>query len=574
MSIRERLEKLFGRGGQKMTSVMPDRQPENVVEAAPRLPRSVLAHDPIDHLVFENYTEDSPRFRKMTVEDAPTIPVGGEQPQAPDMASCTPAEFKEYQQALKTFQDREIAAPPYDAWRDLTRDVFASYHTHNEPELSEHDNDPSVDLHRKILPKLYNQEDHAHSRHITRDNPVTSALATMAAIGTLKQTLEGALAEETRHAEEFREQAQEAAEQQSELQDLRDQAAQFKQQGVEVPNALRQAIKEQVKRKRQMIKQAMETAEGAKPMTQMASEAIQGAAKAAKETAESAQNTPSFGQGFGGSALQYESPEQALSIAEQWASNEKLRKMAALFGRLERDIRFRRSKRVVGGREEIVDVAYGDELQRILPSEWALFADPEFEDDFLSRFAAGETLVFSTVGEEDAGRGPVVFVGDASYSMAGEPNIWMRAVAMSLLSICRREKRDFAFVEFSTSSGSLLFGANKPLDPQQVLEMCSRFEGGGTVPMLGMQEAKKWIDEAPEFKAADVVIVGDGEASFGPEDERLREHFVEKGVRIHGIGIGGSFSYLNEYCESVVSVDAFELSDPNAATAQLAVSIS
>jgi uncharacterized protein with von Willebrand factor type A (vWA) domain len=82
------------------------------------------------------------------------------------------------------------------------------------------------------------------------------------------------------------------------------------------------------------------------------------------------------------------------------------------------DFHFRRSKRVVGGQDEIVDVKVGDELRRALMSELALLADPDFEDDFFSRLLSGELLVYSTVGEELAGRGPIGLVVDGSYSMA------------------------------------------------------------------------------------------------------------------------------------------------------------
>jgi len=70
------------------------------------------------------------------------------------------------------------------------------------------------------------------------------------------------------------------------------------------------------------------------------------------------------------------------------------------------------------------------------------------------------------------------------------------------------------------------------------------------------------------------VLIGDGEASFGPEDERLRARLVEQGVRLFGIGIGGSFAYLASYCEHVVNVHDFDLTDPSQATAELATHIS
>src|SRR5947209_5160758 len=205
-----------------------------------------------------------------------------------------------------------------------------------------------------------------------------------------------------------------------------------------------------------------------------------------------------------------------------WADNPKLRAIAERFGRFSPDIRFLRAKRVVGGNDEIVDVEFGDNLSRILPQELMLLTsdDEVFELDFLGRYADEELLQFSTVGEEHAGRGPIICLVDGSYSMNGERTIWARAIAMCLLHIARLEKRDFCCIEFASANKTELwqFLAKDPLDPQQIINMASHFFGGGTSPIQGVAEASRILDEAPPFKKADIVMIGDGEASFGPED--------------------------------------------------------
>jgi hypothetical protein len=65
--------------------------------------------------------------------------------------------------------------------------------------------------------------------------------------------------------------------------------------------------------------------------------------------------------------------------------------------------------------------------------------------------------VYDTVGEETAGRGPIIICGDGSGSMGqGEPsrNTWLRAIGMTLLNTARREKRDFAFIEWASNYSS------------------------------------------------------------------------------------------------------------------------
>jgi uncharacterized protein with von Willebrand factor type A (vWA) domain len=297
---------------------------------------------------------------------------------------------------------------------------------------------------------------------------------------------------------------------------------------------------------------------------------------AARDAAESAAMMPSFGAGFGEGEPRYESPEQALTIADMWANNPTLRAVAALYGRFDKHMQFERAKRIVGGQDEIVDLKLGDELRRIAPSELVYLADDDYEDDFYMRYMAAELVVYDTVGEEHAGRGPIVLACDESGSMSGERNVWAKAIACCLLNICRREKRDFAYVGFSSGNQvhQFIFPARQALDAQAIVDMASHFFGGGTTPIIGVTAATKIMEDAAEFKKADIVLVGDGEAGFGPEDKMLKERMESRGVRFHGVGIGGSFAYLKQYCEErVVSILDFDLESPSEATAQLATHI-
>lgn len=556
------LDELLGRNGRKIGT------PELA------LPDSVVTHDSIDNMEFKNYTDDSPRFHRMAIEDAPTVEPSVVDPPAPDFTQASPDEIKAWQAQHRAAEEARKNAPPYTNWEKLTRDVFYSYHTHEQPGIVE-PVDPGVELHKRIMPKLMSQDDHAEARNITRDDPTMAAMATMAAVKVLKDALGDELKQQMQEAEEYEQRKREAQEHVGNLDGLRQVARDLVQQGRPVPQTLVDQIKAAVQGKRAAQQGAVAAAANATPMNTQALEAIAQAAAAGQQAAEMGAGMPGFGAGFGQGEPRFESPEQALSIAEMWANNPNLRKMTELFGRLDRDIRFKRSKRVVGGNDEIVDVQFGDNLSRVLPAEWALFADDDMEDDFLARYGSGELLVFSTVGEEHAGRGPIITVTDGSGTMSGERNIWARAINMCLLHIARQEKRDFAMIEFSGGSQceAWQFPAKQVMMAQDVLDMCSHFFGGGTVPINGVTAAVKIMQDAPGFKKADLVMIGDGEAGFSTEDARLRDQLGEMGVRIFGIGIGGSFSYLANYCEHVVSVHDFELDDPSQATAELATHI-
>jgi uncharacterized protein with von Willebrand factor type A (vWA) domain len=553
------------------------RRGSKIGTPAVRLPTSVIQHTPIDKLEFDDFVDASPQFHEICIEDAPQIPVDVQEPAPIDFTQITPDELIAYQQASKAAREAVENAPPYPNWDKLTRDMFYSYHTRDIPTMLEQV-DPGVDLHRRILPKVTMTDDHAASRRKTRSNATMAALATMAYVTELRKLLGNELMEQAKEATAYEHKVREVENIVDDLEEAREEARGCIDGGMPLPDDLRDRIRALVRTKRQAQGEAYDLATSQTPMTKAAMNAIAAAAKAANNVVQRSGGLPTFGSGFGQGEPVYESPEQAITIAQMWANNPKLRAIAERFGRFSPDVRFLRAKRITGGNDEIVDVEFGDNLARMLPQELMLLVsdDEVFELDFLGRYADEELLQFSTVGEEHAGRGPIICVVDGSLSMDGERNIWARAIAMCLLHIARLEKRDFCCVEFASANQceTWEFLAKEPLDPQKIIEMASHFYGGGTSPIQGVTEATRILDESPPFRKADIVMIGDGDAGFGPEDGKLRDRLMSRGVRLFGMAIGeGRYRYLTEYCEAVVHVHDFELADPSEATAALAVSV-
>lgn len=562
MTQAEMIRRLFGKGA-------GSQRPKP-------LPRSTVEHDSVDEMMFGNYADDSPRFRRVAIDERPKIEPNVPDPDPIDFTTAQPDEIKAWQEEARKAKAARERAPEYDAWSDLTKDIFYSYHHPQEPEILPPERvDPAVAHHSKIAGRMTAEDEHAASRNITRDNPTAAAIATMAASHALRDALADELIEQARQSEEFEQARQDAESRMRELQDLRAQAQQQAQQGQPIDPNLKAEIKAAVTAKRDAQAQAAQQALATPmPFTQAAADAVVAAVQAGHEAAQQAANIPSFDQGFGEGEPRYESPEQALSIAEMWANNPILRAVADLYGRLDRDMRFKRAKRVVGGADEIVDLKFGDDIRRVLPSELANLADDDLEDDFYMRWLGGELRVYDTVGEEQAGRGPIVMVVDESGSMSGDRNVWAKALAMCLLNIARREKRDFAYVGFSSGSQvhTFEFLTKVDLDPEAIVSMVSHFFGGGTTPVIGIAAADK-IMEAAEFRKADVCMVTDGDAGFTDEDKRLRDRMAERGVRFHGVGIGGSFRYLHNLTDDVINIMDFDLESPSEATAHLATHI-
>lgn len=563
MSNLSRLEELFA-------GISP--------EAPKPLPRSTVEHDTVDEMVFRNYAVDSPRFARLAVEDPPVITPDAPEPDPIDFGAATPEEVAEWHGKVKAARDARDQGIPYTNWEELTRDYFYLHHHPSPPTtLAPGEYDPQVEIHRKIAEKTTALDDWAATRNVTRDNATLSAMAVMSAAKThLKSLLENELADQVRQAEEYREKQQQAQDAEDQIREIRDGLGDAPG---DIPDDVVAQVEQLVAEAQAARDKAQQIADAPIPFSRAAQDKIEAAAGAARQAAEEAAGTPSFGQGFGTDEPKYESPEQALSIAERWANNPTLKGIAERYGKMDPDTRFKRAKRVTGGQDEIVDLEFGDNLKRATFTELGnLVQDEVFLDDFYARYLAGEILQYTTVGEEHAGRGPIGFVLDGSSSMSGERNMWARAVCLTGLSIARREKRDCFVVEFSAVNQveSWEFPVREALDAQTLLDMASHFFGHTTHPLVGVNRGVEIIDRSPTFRKADLVILSDGEAPFGDEDRRLRDHLLEKGVRIHGIGIGQTFGYLKNMCDpdSLVHVHDFELDgDPNAATSSLAVHI-
>ena len=171
----------------------------------PTLPRSVVTHDSIDDMELGNLREDSPRFKRITQDDAPVVTPDVPEPAAIDITTATPDEVAKYQEQARAVRAAKDAAPPYRSWPDLTADLFRSYHTHNRPDVIEDAVDPSVELHKRVMPKIISQDEHAESRNVTRDDASLAAIATMAASNALKDALEDELQEQARESQDYQE---------------------------------------------------------------------------------------------------------------------------------------------------------------------------------------------------------------------------------------------------------------------------------------------------------------------------------------------------------------------------------
>ena len=528
---------------------------------APELSDSVVRHDRLDDGVKDDMIDRAKLFRD-TRFNQPEIDLD--------------AMLDEDGNPIELTDEQRAEAEGYVAWGDLFDDVFRTLHTYHEPELLPADKvKPSRELNRRIIQQITANEDFQKLRPDTRHSPIESAFTTISMADALSEMLRTEL-------QEFVVRAKEMDELEGQLPGDGTPGEGGQGQGQPDPNGqpgtgagsggsdqpddstldeIAQTIADKAAEQQQ---QGLGTS---------VMDAISQSLQDGLDAADAITNLPGYGEGNAGR----NDPDQMIELAQKWRDTPTLRNVARMTGRLQRDMRQKRARRVIGGNEEIVNVTVGDDLALILPHELATLRHPLLKREFQRKFHEQSLLQYETEGTDSAGRGPIVICLDGSGSMSGMPNEWARSVTLALVTIAKREKRDACVIEFS-SSGQIRqwdFLKRDKTDTEQVLDFVTHMFGGGTRITEGMTVAQSFIDTRPEFRKADIVLITDGGDTFLDErDGVMKRELNEKGVRIHGVAIGQSAehnTYLQSMCDTVIS--AHDMAGSNEATTHLAEAI-
>ena len=251
----------------------------------------------------------------------------------------------------------------------------------------------------------------------------------------------------------------------------------------------------------------------------------------ARELTERSEDDLAWGLGLGGGHRS--SPGKQLELGKRLATNPKLKRLAQMVGRMrESALRLRRTI-FERANEETYAVDRGGELSRLLPHELVSLRHPVLRRDFQRRLIEEQLQIYELRGAEEKGRGPMIVCLDGSSSMAGEKELWSKAVTLTLLDIARRQRRLFRFICFSSKDQPLWTLDLNPskhyeIEEQKVYELAEYFPGGGTDFETPLSAAMECLGKV-RYRRGDIVLITDGEcrvspswlAEFRAEKERL-----------------------------------------------------
>ncbi len=210
-----------------------------------------------------------------------------------------------------------------------------------------------------------------------------------------------------------------------------------------------------------------------------------------------------------------------LELAKRLADNAKLRKLASLVGHMHTQALSLRRRLYERQNQETYDVGCGAEIARLLPQELLSLRHPILKLDFARRFVESTLTQYSLRGIDSKGRGPLVVCLDASSSMAGDKEVWAKAVTLTLLDIAQRQRRRFRAICFAGTETPLYIlesdGRDRFAIPQhKVLALAEHFPGGGTDFQKPLTAAVACLRQVP-FRKGDIVFITDGECGVDPK---------------------------------------------------------
>ncbi len=210
-----------------------------------------------------------------------------------------------------------------------------------------------------------------------------------------------------------------------------------------------------------------------------------------------------------------------MELGKRLTGKGKLKKLAALVGKMRPHAPALQRNAFAKRSQEPFEVTTGAEISRLLPHELVSLHQPKLKKDFKRRLVEKQLLEYNLRGEEQLGRGPLIVCLDGSSSMAGEKEVWAKAVTLTMHQIALKQRRKMRVISFSSRGAPLdIFDLGQGLAPENrtrtIMDLAEHFPGGGTDFEQPLQAALEFTDESA-FKRGDIVLITDGECQVKDE---------------------------------------------------------
>jgi len=247
---------------------------------------------------------------------------------------------------------------------------------------------------------------------------------------------------------------------------------------------------------------------------------------------------------------------ERVKLSNAMVKNKKFLAIARLAGRMSLFAAKKQRQKVKHNFEEISDIIQSDDIARVIPSEAMLLGIPETEILFYQKYVEKQLLTYELTGEETKAKGPIIVCIDISGSMGGDKEVWCKAVALALVQVARKDKRNAIVIPFDTQVKTVFeFYKDEGFKADKLLEMASYYSGGGTHFDPPLQKSMEYLEKESKLRDGDIIMVTDGEA---PVSDKVKIDFLELKQRLRFslfvIVIGSQFGYVDHSLKPISDV--------------------
>ena len=215
---------------------------------------------------------------------------------------------------------------------------------------------------------------------------------------------------------------------------------------------------------------------------------------------------------------------------------------------------------------EAEEIASGNALQHLLPSETAILSERQTENLFFYKFATQQLQLFANRPKNESHfktkqiqkkkprleKGPIIVAVDTSCSMSGKPLKIAYSVLTQLLRLAKKQKRKVFLMSYSVRVKFLDLSF-----PHNWMRLNAFLEDSFTGGTNGEEMLNKSIEmlQSESFAMADILIISDFYFPLPIEQTKMKmliEH--NKGTRYYGLRIDSMEQQYDKILDKVWNI--------------------
>lgn len=245
-----------------------------------------------------------------------------------------------------------------------------------------------------------------------------------------------------------------------------------------------------------------------------------------------------------------------LDLAKKLKKNKNLKQLITKIGALKRAWANRkRAKKSQSNYSDVVAAKFSDDIKNAYPIELALAGDQLGKALFALKYSQKTLLTKDYEAKtNELNKGPIVMYVDISGSMAGEPEIWSKAITYVIAEECLEQNRELQIHLFdSIIQDSVILKGDRKSNNDLINFVMTWMTKGGTSFCSVINHV---LCEAKIDPKADILMITDGESNVTDAFiRRLNAFKDEKDLQWSSFCIGRKSHILNEFSDDVFSVN-------------------